>query len=140
MRFFSFRDRTEKEAREKLRKKGIDEKTVEEAIEWLKEEGLLNDANFARQWVEGRKEKYGSSRLYRELIRKGVRSEIAREAVGEILEEEELQRAISWGRRRLASMPENDPRRRAKLASFLLRRGFSWEIVEKVLRYLFPSP
>jgi len=140
LRFFSFRDRTEKEAREKLRNKGIDEKTVEEAISWLKGEGLLNDAVFARQWVEGRKERYGRSRLYRELLRKGVEPEIAREAVADIPDEEEWERAIELGRRRLASMPQRDPHGREKIASFLLRRGFSWEIVERVLRFLFPSP
>lgn len=139
MRFFSFRDRTEKEARQKLRKKGIEEKTVEEAINWLKGEGLLNDAAFARQWVDGRKEKYGSSRLYQELLRKGINPEIAKEAVAGIIEEE-LRRAVECGRRRLSSISEGDPRRRAKLASFLLRRGFPWEIVEKALRFLFPSP
>lgn len=139
LRFFSFRDRTEKEARQKLRKKGIEEKTVEEAINWLKGEGLLNDAAFARQWVDGRKEKYGSSRLYQELLRKGINPEIAKEAVAGIIEEE-LRRAVECGRRRLSSISEGDPRRRAKLASFLLRRGFPWEIVEKALRFLFPSP
>jgi regulatory protein len=140
LRFFSFRDRTEKEAREKLKEKGIDEKTTEEAMLWLKEEGLLNDSRFARQWVEGRKERYGRIRLLRELLKKGVEGETARQAVSLLSEEEELNSALEIGRRRLASISPDDPRRREKLASFLLRRGFSWEIVEKALRFLFPSP
>lgn len=140
MRFFSFRDRTEKEAREKLKEKGIDEKTAEEAILWLKQEGLLNDSRFARQWVEGRKERYGRIRLFRELLKKGVEGETARQAISLLSEEEELNSALEIGRRRLASISADDPRRREKLASFLLRRGFSWEIVEKALRFLFPSP
>lgn len=140
MRFFSFRDRTEKEAREKLKEKGIDEKTTEEAILWLKEEGLFDDSRFARQWVEGRKEKYGRIRLLRELLRKGVEGETARQAISLLSEEEELKSALEIGRRRLASISGDDPRRRQKLASFLLRRGFSWDIVEKALRFLFPSP
>lgn len=140
MRFFSFRDRTEKEAREKLKEKGIDEKTAEEAILWLKQEGLLNDSRFARQWVEGRKERYGRIRLFRELLKKGVEGETARQAVSLLSEEEELNSALEIGRRRLASISPDDPHRREKLASFLLRRGFSWEIVEKALRFLFPSP
>ncbi len=140
MRFLSFRDRTEKEAREKLRKKGIDEDTTEQAISWLKREGLLNDDTFARQWVEGRKEKYGRSRLYRELLEKGVDAETAGEAIAQLSAEEELKVALRVGQRRLASLSEEDPRRKEKLASFLLRRGFLWEMVEKVLRFLFPSP
>ncbi|MGB9877498.1 MAG: regulatory protein RecX [bacterium] len=140
LRFFSFRDRTEKEAREKLKEKGIDEKTAEEAIAWLKGEGLLNDSRFAYQWVEGRKGRYGRIRLLRELLKKGVENEIARQVVGSITEEEELENALEIGRRRLASIPPSDPRRREKLASFLLRRGFSWTIVERALRFLFPSP
>ena len=140
MRFFSFRDRTEKEAREKLKEKGIDEKTTEEAMLWLKEEGLLNDSRFARQWVEGRKERYGRIRLLRELLKKGVEGETARQAVNLLSEEEELNSALEIGRRRLASISPEDPHRREKLASFLLRRGFTWEIVEKALRFLFPSP
>ncbi|MBC7328087.1 regulatory protein RecX [bacterium] len=141
MRFFSFRDRTEKEAREKLKKKGISEETIEAAIGWLKGEGLLNDESFARQWVEGRKERYGRIRLYKELLQKGVKADVAKDAVTQVLdEEEELDKAIALGRRRLDSVPGDDPRRREKLASFLLRRGFSWEIVEKALRFLFPSP
>jgi regulatory protein len=140
LRFFSFRDRTEKEAREKLKEKGIDEKTTEEAMLWLKEEGLLNDSRFARQWVEGRKERYGRIRLLRELLKKGVEGETARQAVNLLSEEEELNSALEIGRRRLASISPEDPHRREKLASFLLRRGFTWEIVEKALRFLFPSP
>jgi regulatory protein len=140
LRFFSFRDRTEKEAREKLKEKGIDEKTAEEAILWLKQEGLLNDSRFARQWVEGRKERYGRIRLFRELLKKGVEGETARQAVSLLSDEEELNSALEIGRRRLASISPDDPHRREKLASFLLRRGFSWEIVEKALRFLFPSP
>jgi regulatory protein len=140
LRFFSFRDRTEKEAREKLKEKGIDEKTTEEAMLWLKEEGLLNDSRFARQWVEGRKERYGRIRLLRELLKKGVEGETARQAVNLLSEEEELNSALEIGRRRLASISADDSRRREKLASFLLRRGFTWEIVEKALRFLFPSP
>lgn len=113
---------------------------MEEAVNWLKEMGLLNDALFAKKWVEGRKDRYGSSRLYSELIRKGVGREIAREVVSQIVEEEEWKRALDLGQRRLASIPEEDPRRRVKLASFLRRRGFSWETIERVLRFLFPSP
>lgn len=139
LRFLSFRDRTEKEVREKLKNKGIDEETAEEAILWLKEEGLLDDRNFARRWVEERKGRFGADRLLRELLQKGVKREIAEEAIRDLTHEEEFETALKLAEKRLRLLPPG-PKRRAKISSFLQRRGFSWEIIEDILRVLFSSP
>ncbi|MCK4261812.1 RecX family transcriptional regulator, partial [bacterium] len=46
----SFRPRSSKEVRDRLKRKDYDEKVIEEAVENLGRIGLLNDEEFARSW------------------------------------------------------------------------------------------
>ena len=50
----SFRSRSENEIRLNLKKKEFSQFTIEATIKKLKGAGLVNDADFARQWVEAR--------------------------------------------------------------------------------------
>ena len=69
LRYLSFRARTRQEVEGRLREKGFDENTIRSAIERLKELRLIDDAEFAREWIRSRQRKgpIGRRRLLLEL-------------------------------------------------------------------------
>jgi regulatory protein len=99
--------------------------------------GYLDDAAFARGWVESRAPRgYGPARLRAELRARGVAApliEAALAAVGE--REEQLATARALARRRLPGFQRGRPERAAvRLRDYLLRRGFGTEVVARVVR------
>ncbi|HID11107.1 MAG TPA: RecX family transcriptional regulator, partial [Candidatus Latescibacteria bacterium] len=102
----------------------------------LEELGLLDDKEFARAWVEERLRLRPRWRraLREELARKGISREVVEEALHEGLfgveEYEVAERLLRGMERRYRNLdPERALRR---MQDFLLRRGFTWEIVKKV--------
>ena len=94
------------------------------AIARLRELGLVDDAAFARAWVEGRSRLSPRSRrlLRRELQAKGIEGEAAREALVSQDDEDAALRAA--GRRAAAMRGLPYPEFRRRLGEFLRRRGF----------------
>lgn len=138
LKYLSYRARTEKEVRAKLVQKGFEENVVDAVIERLYALHYLDDAAYARSFVSGRfrNRGYGPARIRGDLMRRGIDRSLIEEALGEVLEPEETfetakeQAEKRWAR--LASEP--DPaKRRKKLSDFLVRRGYSYDIVRRVL-------
>src|SRR5690348_5028226 len=103
--------------------------------------GWLDDERFARDWVGDRADRkmYGRGRLAAELRRRGVDKETVAEALEPLDEESESRRAHAALKDRLRPelLAEADAETRQaekrKLAGFLQRRGFSWQIITQVL-------
>ena len=131
------------EIEEKLRAARYAPAVVEMVLYKLEREKLLNDRDFADQWVRYRSGgKYGSHRIAQELRRKGVAEDVVEDAMENISEEDQLGEAIAWLRRRYR--PEEDPaaRRKAdqKTLQALVRRGFSWDIAKEALDSVKEEP
>lgn len=140
LKLLSVRPRTEKEARSKLHGKGFPKDVVEEVVSRAKEEGLLDDALYARLYAEDRASRKPRSKrlIERELIRKGIPAELVRKEVERTLgdrDERSLARAALEKRLPvLKVLPREAALRRAY--SYLLRRGFSPGISRDVIREL----
>ena len=93
--FLSYRPRSEPEIRERLRKRGFDEDSIEAVMEKLKRQNLVDDNAFAQFWKENRESFSPRSQwLTRlELRRKGIADQIIEEAVATIDDEESAYRA-----------------------------------------------
>ncbi|HZU78038.1 MAG TPA: regulatory protein RecX [Dehalococcoidia bacterium] len=131
----SYRQRSEDELRQRLRRKAIPEGAVEDAIERLRRAGLIDDAGFARAWVESRTSGpvgFGRRRIQAELRRKGVAAEVVAQALGEQDEDERALAAALARAPTLRGLEYNDFRRR--LAGFLQRRGFGYEAITRAVR------
>lgn len=127
--FLKFRPRTVFEITEKLKSKNILEGAIKETISVLKRNGLLDDENFAKMWVRDRNllKPTGSFLLKLELKKLGVVDFIIEEAISGQDEEDLARQAIEMkGRYRGAEFE--------KKAQFLQRRGFSMNIIFKVLK------
>lgn len=137
-RLLKFRPRSEHELRARLRQKGFDAPIIEQVVQALARRDLLNDRKFSQYYAAGRllSRPVGLRALREELRRKGVAPETAAEAVTTAAAGyDELAAARALALRRRAQwhdLPREVVQRR--LAGLLQRRGFSGDIVYKVLR------
>lgn len=119
-----------------LRRKNVPEGTIAELLDRLKDVGLVNDAQFADQWVRSRHEHRRLSRtaLRKELRAKGVAEGEIDSALGQVDDESELSAARAIVEKRSRSMVGLDPQvRYRRLASALTRRGFPTGVIMEVL-------
>ena len=114
--------------------KELSEAAISEAMERIDAWQLLDDADFARQWVEQRSAKKGSARslLRRELEEKGVESAQIGQALQSVTETDERARAHELIAQRLQRRENSDlstmeqrTKVKRRLVGFLQRRGYS---------------
>ena len=137
LRLLAYRPRSEAELRSRLARRGLPLSAVENAIEHLREQGLVDDAAFARYWVEARQQSSPRGRylLQRELLAKGVAAETAGEALAAVVDEETARRAAAKKAGTLRNL--DYPTFRRRLGQFLLRRGFPYETARVLVNELW---
>ena len=133
LRLLGYRPRSEAEIRQRLLKRGFDGGAAEKALARLKEQGLIDDAAFARFWKDNRESFSPRSRRLTglELRRKGLPGDVIDEVVREIDESDSAYRAALGKARRLLLTDYRLFRRR--LGAHLGRRGFGYEIIEETV-------
>ena len=132
LRCLAQREHSRTELARKLGKLGSEEE-VDAELDRLTELGLLSDARFADAYVRAKAARFGASRLRIELSRRGVGTEQIISAIEENCSDSELERARDITRRKFAAAPA-DAREWARQARFLQGRGFSTEIIRRVLK------
>ena len=131
--YLGYRARSEKEVRDRLRRYGHGEETVEGVIWRLEELGYLDDEDFARLVARQKARRYGPRRISAELRRSGVGAELAEEVVGEeFAARSEVEEARSVAAQRYNRGGSNAEARR--VYGFLVRRGYSSEVCAEVAR------
>jgi len=103
---------------------------VEALLDWLEANRYLSAERFAESRVHAREARFGNRRIRAELAQHGVA--LAPE-VAQALAASELQRAAAVRERRFQEPPK-DAAERAAQARFLAGRGFSPEVIQRVLR------
>lgn len=140
----SFRARSEKEISEKLKRKGFSRENIEEAKEDLRRVNLLNDYEFSCVWIKDRVKNRprGIVLLKRELIKKGVKKEIIDKALGECYPEaDEVKIASELIKKREKRYKDLDKKTaRKRMSGLLLRRGFSYEVVNETVKGFIDLP
>ncbi|WP_243838712.1 regulatory protein RecX [Aeromicrobium yanjiei] len=120
-----------------LAKKHVPAEVARAILDKFEDAGLVDDAEFARSWVQSRQRSKGlSSRvLAMELRRKGVDEEIAREALDELDPAVELEAAHRLVQTKLRSMSAlDDTTKIRRLTGLLARKGYSPQIAFDVVR------
>lgn len=138
--YLAARARSKHEIEQKLLQAGYRPCTVEMVIYKLERENLLDDAEFARQWVESRStHKLGRSRIAQELRRKGVSQEEALDALSKIEDDDQLSGAIALAEKAAARIKPGEEMRKAysRIAGMLARRGYSWDIAKEAIQKAF---
>jgi regulatory protein len=94
----------------------------------------LSETRAAEQMVHARRGRYGPARIRRDLEAKGVPAELVSSTLA-TLKDSELENALAVWRRKFRETAANAADR-AKQARFLMGRGFSSEVITKLLRGL----
>jgi regulatory protein len=139
LRLLSYKPRSIAEMRSRLLEKDwTDEETVAQVIARLEELGYLNDEQFATSYASTRLnvKPLGRTRLRRDLQRKKLSAETVENALEEAFnaqsEEKLIERAIDK-RLRIKGRPQTREDSK-KLFDYLIRRGFSYDLVLRKVR------
>lgn len=103
---------------------------VDALLTWLQQGGHLSDARFAESRLRARAQRYGNLRLRDELSRHGLEPSPEEAAA---LAASEFERARAVWARKFDRLPA-DAADRARQTRFLAGRGFSADVVRRLLR------
>lgn len=138
LRFLGYRPRSEMELQRKLNEQGFAPPVIDAVIRRFRENGILSDEQFARNWVENRLALKPRSKrmLTMELRQKGIAEEEIQKVLTATEDETSLayQAAVVYAHR-LVNVDRETFRKR--LGGFLMRRGFSYGTVNPILRQVW---
>lgn len=136
--YLSYRPRSEKEVRDKLKLKNTPQEITDKIIDKLKEQKFINDAEFARMWTANRiKINPKSKRVIKmELLQKGVDSEIIEKVLTgnpdeEVNDRVQARKLVEARFSRYKHLPKQEIYQ--KLGGFLGRRGFGWSTIKDAI-------
>ena len=103
---------------------------VDALLQWLEQHGHLSDARFAETRVHARQARYGNQRIRQELRQHGVAMDAPAQ---QALAASEFERACTVWQRKYGE-PAADAAARVRQMRFLAGRGFSMDVVQRVLK------
>lgn len=138
---------TEKRLREKLKEGGYPDAVIEEALEYVKSYHYVDDYDYACQYIEYRKAADSRRKLEEALRNRGISGEILEQAFGAAYESREEQEELEKAQiRRLLEKRGYDPaandyKEKQKLFAYLMRKGFSGDLIRRVMEdyALYPN-
>jgi len=137
LRLLTLAPRTRAELASALRSRGVPAASADEVLERFADVGLIDDAAFARAWVESRHYSRGLAgrALTMELKRRGIEDEEIREAVAGLGPDAEAATAKRLVEQKLASTAGLPPvARTRRLAGMLARKGYPPGLAFRVIR------
>ncbi len=131
--YITFKDRTEKEVKDKLKEKGYSSQDIEESTNKLKEYGYLNDENYTLSYIKSNINKKGARLISMELAQKGVKKEIITEQFEDVYVDEVgiIEDVLL---RRYRDIDINDDTQKRRVYGYFIRRGFRHEAISKAIR------
>jgi regulatory protein len=144
LRLLTARARTRAELEGQLTKRGYPEDISAKVLDRLAQVGLIDDADFAEQWVRSRRVNAGKGKraLAAELRNKGVDNDVIDAALADIDADAERQRAEQLVRDKLRreKLGEDDDTKVARrLVGMLARRGYSQSMAFDVVKVALAS-
>ncbi|WP_310785741.1 recombination regulator RecX [Mycobacterium sp. Z3061] len=137
LRLLTARSRTRAELAGQLAKRGYPDDVSNRVLDRLAGVGLVDDTDFAEQWVQSRRAKAGKSKraLAAELHTKGVDNEVIDTVLAGIDAGAERERAEQLIRAKLRRevLSEDDARVTRRLVGMLARRGYSQTVACEVV-------
>ena len=122
-------DRTEKGLSDRLRQAGFSAEAVEDAMNYVRSYGYLNDLRYAENYISFRINSKSRQKILQELAGKGIDRETALsawESAAEVETPDELAVLRSTVLKKCQEETVLDEKAMRRLQSFLLRRGFSY--------------
>ena len=131
-------DRTETQLRQKLKQKSYDDEVVEQAIEYVKSFGYVDDAKYAERFIDSRKKTKSKQEITAMLSQKGVSRELIALAFEECYSSEDAVEAIRHlAEKKHYSFEESSDKEKKKIYEYLLRKGFYHDDIRQVIQVSF---
>jgi len=144
VRYLSHAPRSRKQLRDKLTEKDFSAEAITAVSHLLEEKGYINDVVFAKNYIshKTRLNNFGKRRIVIELLKKGVGKDDIMTAYQQAEENDETRDEAAAATRALAkrlarkdyAAIKKDPKEMQKLMGYLVRRGFSYDVVKEVLK------
>jgi regulatory protein len=137
--YLSYRPRSEREVRQNLQKHDTPEAVIDETLDRLRRNGLVDDLQFAKDWVENRStfRPRGRRALAAELRQKGIARETIEAALQNLDEDALAYQAAVKQARKYENLEWADFRR--KMNAFLARRGFNYETAKSAVEHVWEA-
>ena len=127
--------KTEKGLREKLRQGHYPEDIIEQAMDYVRSFGYLDDRKYAESFVLSRKESKSRKEIYAALLQKGVSAEQIQEVLDEVYAEEGEREAIrKLILKKHVDVLQANEEELHKLYGYLARKGFRYEEIRKAIK------
>jgi regulatory protein len=129
------RERTVCELRAHLEGKRVEPEAIEATVAELERERLLDDAGYAQRFAEDRRsiDRWGAERIERELLRRGVASDLVAAALAAHDRDSELDAALALLADKVRQPPADD-RGRDRAWRMLVRKGYAPELAYDAVR------
>lgn len=135
--FLARRTRSEKEIRDYLNRKEVDEPIINEVIHKLTVQQYINDLEFALAYVRTQinTTDKGPDLIRRELKEKGIAEGMVIQTLTEFSLEQQIEKATKLGEKFLQKHSKDSLKiQKQKLEQLLLRKGYSFEVIQIVLQ------
>ena len=132
MRYLARREHSRAELQGKLQQYVQEGEDLEAVLNELENRNWISDARAATMLVDSKRGRFGSQRIAHELRQKGIAENLIDQAMPQ-LKETELDAAREVWQRKFG-IPAEDPKEKARQIRFLQSRGFTMEVIFKVLK------
>ena len=128
-------DRTEAELYAKLKRDLYPEDIIEIAMRYVKSFGYIGDKGYARRFVESRQGSKSKLEIKMSLLQKGISKEIVSEVLEAYYDGQDESMAIQrlLDKKRFSTETATEEEKR-KIYGYLMRKGFSYEEIRRVIK------
>lgn len=123
--FCAFRDRSEKETRQRMAELKLDSETAEQVMEQLENDGFIDDERFAIHFARGkfRSNHWGKIRIRQELSMNGISPRLIQKGLDEI-DVDDYQKTLTDLLEKKWGQLDGEDNASQKLAAFAIRKGY----------------
>ena len=128
-------DRTEAELYTKLKRDLYPEDIIEIAMQYVKSFGYIGDKGYARRFVESRQGSKSKLEIKMSLLQKGISKEIVSEVLEAYYDGQDESMAIQrlLDKKRFSAETATEEEKR-KIYGYLMRKGFAYEDIRRVVK------
>lgn len=135
--YASYKPRTYKQVRDRLKKESLSDEIISTAIEFLKEFNLLDDRNYAEMLIKEFTERKNASKfkIKNELFKRGIDKEISEEFIEKYYpHDNENDLALDSARKKMRMISHKPKEKHLQLLiNHLQREGFNWDIIKSII-------
>jgi regulatory protein len=120
--------------------KRYEQEAIDKILHELENKDYLNDGSFARQMItdEVNLKNSGPLLIKNKLLKRGVEIELVSSLIDELYDEQiQYKNCQYFANKKFSSLKNNNAQsNRTKLGNFLIQKGFSWDMINRVISEL----